>query len=316
MQYNRVGRSGLKVSKLSLGSWLTYGGSTEKTEAIRAVQTAYEFGVNSFDTANEYGQGEAERVLGEALKSFSRESYVVATKAFSPMGEGPNDRGLSRKHVIEQVNASLRRLNMDYVDIFYCHRFDTETPVEETLRAIDDLIRRGKILYAGVSRWTGVQIREALKIADRYLLDRIVVGQHTYNLLNREIEEEVLTVCIEEGLGQIVFSPLAQGVLSGKYKHGEPVPKGSRADNPMSSGYIERYMKREFLERVQSLTKFADELGVSMPQLALAWVINQPGITSAIIGASRAEQVRENLSALEVRVTDEVKGEIERIMKG
>ena len=195
MKYRKLGRSGLKVSEISLGSWLTYGKSVEEERAIKTIRRAYELGVNSFDSANVYERGEGERVMAKALRVFPRESYIITTKAFWPMGDGPNDRGLSRKHVFEQLHASLKRMELDYVDIFYCHRYDPETPVEETLRTIDDLVRQGKVLYVGVSEWTAAQIEEAVRIADRYLLDRIVVNQPVYNMLNRYIEKEVIPVC-------------------------------------------------------------------------------------------------------------------------
>ncbi|HML45341.1 MAG TPA: aldo/keto reductase, partial [Clostridia bacterium] len=199
MKYRRLGKSGLKVSEISLGSWLTYGGGVEDETAVRTIDKAYELGVNFFDTANEYGWGEAEKVVGRALGKYERSSYVLATKVFFPMGKGPNDRGLSRKHVFEQAHASLKRLGLDYVDILYCHRYDPETPVEETMRALDDLMRQGKILYAGVSGWSAAQIEEAARVADRYLLDRFVVNQPQYNMLHRAIEQEIIPVCEKHG---------------------------------------------------------------------------------------------------------------------
>src|SRR5690554_4333889 len=211
MKYRRLGKTGLKVSEISLGSWLTYGKSVEDNIAERTIHKAYELGINFFDSANVYESGEGEKVMSSALKSYPRESYVITTKAFWPMGDGPNDRGLSRKHVIEQVNASLKRMELDYLDIFYCHRYDPDTPVEETLRAIDDLIRQGKILYAGVSEWSAAQIEEAVAVADSKLLDRIVVNQPRYSLLNRGIEKEIIPVSQKYGIGQVVFSPLQQG---------------------------------------------------------------------------------------------------------
>ena len=218
MKYRRLGKSGLKVSEISLGSWLTYGKTVEDDTAVKTIRRAYELGINSFDSANVYEQGQGEKVMAKALSVFPRESYVITTKAFWPMGDGPNDRGLSRKHVFEQLHASLKRMELDYVDIFYCHRYDPETPVEETLRTIDDMIRQGKVLYAGVSEWSAAQIEEAIAVADRYLLDRIVVNQPVYNMLNRYIEPEIIPVSEKYGIGQIVFSPLAQGLLTGKYR--------------------------------------------------------------------------------------------------
>ena len=229
MKYRRLGRTGLKVSEVSLGSWLTYGGYVERENAVNAIKTAYDLGINFFDTANVYEKGAAEVLVGETLKAYPRESYVLATKAFWPMGDGPNDRGLSRKHIMEQAHASLKRLGHDYVDIFYCHRHDPETPLDETLRAIDDLVRQGKVLYVGVSEWQASQIAEALTVADRYLLDRIVVNQPIYNMFERYIEKEIIPLSERSGIGQVVFSPLAQGLLTGKYTSASDIPADSRA---------------------------------------------------------------------------------------
>lgn len=269
MKYRRLGRSGLKVSEISLGSWLTYGKSVESDTAERTIKQAYDLGINFFDSANVYEQGEGERVMARALRSYPRESYVITTKAFFPMGDGPNDRGLSRKHIMEQLHGSLRRMQLDYVDIFYCHRYDPDTPVEETLRAIDDLIRQGKILYAGVSEWTAAQIEEAVAVADSKLLDRIVVNQPRYSLLNRGIEKEIIPVSQKYGIGQVVFSPLQQGVLTGKYQ-GEVIPEDSRAANEDINQWIKGYITKDVLDRVNKLTAIAEDIGVSTAQLALA----------------------------------------------
>lgn len=314
MRYRRLGNSGLKISEISLGSWLTYGNSVEKKQAIRTIDKAYELGINSFDTANVYAHGEAEKIVGEALNKYPRESYVLATKAFWPMGEGPNDLGLSRKHIIEQVNQSLKRLKHDYVDIFYCHRYDPETPLEETLRAIDDLIRQGKILYAGVSEWTAYQIVEGLRVQDRYLLDRLVVNQPIYNMFNRYIEDSVVPTVLENGMGLVVFSPLVQGLLTGKYRKGQAIPEDSRAADPRSNIYLKDNLTEENLEKVEQLMKIAEEVGVSLPQLALAWILHQPGITSALIGASKPEQVEENVKAVEIDLSSEILDRIEEII--
>jgi voltage-dependent potassium channel beta subunit len=315
MKYRRLGEAGIKLSELSLGSWLTYGNKVEKSQAIKTIHTAYEQGVNSFDTANEYAAGDAEKVLGEALKTFERSSYIVATKAFSPMGPGPNDRGLSRKHVFDQVHASLKRLNLDYIDIFYCHRYDIETPVEETLRIIDDLIRQGKILYAGVSRWKAIQVQEALKVADKYLLDRIVVDQTSYNLLDRDIEKYIIPTCTENGIGLVVYSPLAQGMLTGKYKKGHAAPKGSRGDSPEGSKFIERYINDLNFEKVERLQLIAQNLGVSLSQMALSWILSHEYITSAVVGASSPEQVMENIKAIDITLSKEVLDEIDKVLR-
>ncbi|WP_110929886.1 aldo/keto reductase family protein [Paenibacillus bouchesdurhonensis] len=312
MRYRRLGGSGLKVSEISLGSWLTYGGYVERENAVNSIKTAYDLGINFFDTANAYEKGAAEELVGKALKAYPRESYVLATKAFWPMGEGPNDRGLSRKHIIEQVNASLKRLGHDYVDIFYCHRHDPETPLHETLRAIDDLIRQGKVLYAGVSEWQASQIAEALGVADRYLLDRIVVNQPVYNMFDRYIEKEVIPLCERSGIGQVVFSPLAQGLLTGKYTSATDIPQDSRAAK------LERMRNRiteEKIAKVQQLEAVAAELGITVGNLALAWILSKENIASALVGASRPEQVTENAKASGIDLSEDVLNHIEEILK-
>src|SRR5690606_14650377 len=241
MKYRRLGRSGLKVSEISLGSWLTFGKTVDEKMATKTVHKAYELGINFFDSANVYERGEAERILARALKEFPRESYCITTKAYGPMGSGPNDRGLSRKHIMEQVHASLKRMELEYVDVFYCHRYDEDTPLDETLRAIDDLVRQGKILYVGVSEWTAAQIQEAVAIADKYLLDRIVVNQPQYNMLHRDIEDEIIPVCEKNGISQVVYSPLAQGVLTGKYRDGT-IPTGSRGANSQVNSWVKNIL--------------------------------------------------------------------------
>jgi len=313
MKYRKLGRSGLKVSEISLGSWLTYGKSVEEERAIKTIRRAYELGVNSFDSANVYERGEGERVMAKALRVFPRESYIITTKAFWPMGDGPNDRGLSRKHVFEQLHASLKRMELDYVDIFYCHRYDPETPVEETLRTIDDLVRQGKVLYVGVSEWTAAQIEEAVRIADRYLLDRIVVNQPVYNMLNRYIEKEVISVCAKHGIGQIVFSPLAQGVLTGKYRGGR-IPEGSRAANPEINEFIKGLLEAGVLQKVDALQDLAEEAGMTLVEMALAWVLRQPNVASALVGASRPEQIEANVKAVDVELSQELLEKIEEIL--
>lgn len=313
MKYRKLGRSGLKVSEISLGSWLTYGKSVEEERAIKTIRRAYELGVNSFDSANVYERGEGERVMAKALRVFPRESYIITTKAFWPMGDGPNDRGLSRKHVFEQLHASLKRMELDYVDIFYCHRYDPETPVEETLRTIDDLVRQGKVLYVGVSEWTAAQIEEAVRIADRYLLDRIVVNQPVYNMLNRYIEKEVIPVCAKHGIGQIVFSPLAQGVLTGKYRGGR-IPEGSRAANPEINEFIKGLLEAGVLQKVDALQDLAEEAGLTLAEMSLAWILRQPNVASALVGASRPEQIEANVKAVEVELSSELLDKIEAIL--
>lgn len=314
MNYRRLGKTGIKVSEISLGSWLTYGSTVEKETAVATIHKAYELGVNFFDTANVYARGEAEKVVGEALRSYPRTSYVLATKVFWPMGDGVNDRGLSRKHIMEQAEASLKRLGLDYVDLYYCHRYDPETPVYETMRALDDLVRQGKVLYIGVSEWTAEQIREAFQIADRYLLDRLVVNQPVYNMLNRYIEKEIIPLGEKEGFGQVVFSPLAQGVLTGKYKVGEPIPEGTRAADPRVNSFIQRFMSEEMLVKVERLNKLAKELDISMAQFALAWILRQTNVSSALVGASRPEQIEENVKAAGMKLPQEILEQVDEIL--
>ncbi len=314
MEYRRLGRSGVKVSEVALGSWLTYGSSVEEGRARECIHRAYELGINFFDTANVYARGAAEEVVGRALKGFARESYFLATKVYFPMGEGPNDRGLSRKHIMEQCHASLRRLGVDYVDLYQCHRYDAETPLEETLRALDDLVRQGKVLYVGVSEWSAGQISEALKIADEMGFDRIVSNQPRYNMIQRHIERRVMPLCEVEGVGQVVFSPLGQGVLTGKYRPGEAPAEGTRAANPGQSAFMRELMNERVLSAVEGLRGVASDLGLSMSQLALAWVLRRENVSSAIIGASRPEQVEENAGASGVRLSPEVLDRIDGIL--
>lgn len=311
MLYRRLGNTGLKVSEISLGSWLTYGNAVENETAVQTIDKAYELGINFFDTANAYNRGEAEKVVGAALRKYDRSSYVLATKVFFPMGEGPNDRGLNRKHVLEQANASLKRLGLDYVDILYCHRYDPETPVEETLRAFNDLMRQGKVLYAGISEWSATQIEEAMHVADKYLLDRFVVNQPQYSMLYRKIEEEVIPVSKKHGVGQVVFSPLAQGLLTGKYKNLSDIPADSRAANDKMNRFIKGLLNEGTLEKVQKIGAIAQKLSIPMAQLALAWVLRQPNVASALIGASRPEQVAENAKASGYVLTEDILAEIE-----
>lgn len=314
MEYRRLGNTGLKVSEISLGSWLTYGGYVEEQNAAASIDKAYDLGINFFDTANVYMRGEAEIVVGKALKKYVRDSYVLATKVFWPMGDGPNDRGLSRKHVIEQCHASLKRLNTDYVDIYYCHRYDPETPLEETLRALDDLVRQGKVLYVGVSEWNAEQITEAVHLADKRLLDRIVVNQPQYSMLQRYIEKEVIPVSEKHGIGQVVWSPLAQGVLTGKYKKGEKAPEGSRAAQENYKGLF-GLLTDENLDRVELLKEVAADNELSLANLALAWILRQNNVASALVGASRPEQMEENVKASGVKLSAETLARIEDILR-
>ena len=311
MKYRRLGGTGLKVSEISLGSWLTYGGYVEQDNAVKAIETAYSLGVNFFDTANVYEKGAAEKVLGATLSSYPRESYVLATKVFGVMGDGPNDRGLSRKHITEQCHASLKRLGAEYVDLLYCHRYDPETPIEETLRALDDLVRQGKVLYVGVSEWTAAQMAEALAVADRYLLDHIVVNQPIYNMFERYIEKEIIPLGERKGIGQVVFSPLAQGLLTGKYSSVSDIPADSRA---AKLDWMRKGITEEKIAKVQELGSIAAELGLSVGNLALAWILRQPNVASALVGASRPEQVEENVKASGIELPEDVLTRIEEII--
>ena len=315
MKYRHLGSSGLLVSEISLGSWLTYGNAVADETANRTLDLAYDLGVNFFDTANVYNHGEAEKVVGKALKRHDRASYVLATKVYFPMSERPNDSGLSRKHVIESANASLKRLGLDYVDILYCHRYDEETPVEETLRAFDDLIRQGKVLYAGVSEWSAAQIEEAARIADRFLLNRFVVNQPMYNMLKRKIEDEIIPVSERNGIGQVVFSPLAEGILTGKYKNLKDIPADSRARDKKANYFIKSKLTQEALDTVSKLKQVADELGIPLSRMALAWILRQPNVTSALVGASRPEQIEENVKASGLQLPDDTLADIEDILQ-
>ena len=295
---------------------MTYGGSVAEEQATACINRAYEIGINFFDTANVYMRGAAEEIVGRALRDFERDSFFLATKVYFPMGEGPNDRGLSRKHVTEQCHASLTRLGVDYIDLYQCHRHDENTPLEETLRALDDLVRQGKVLYVGVSDWTAEQISDAMRIAKEMNLDRIVSNQPQYNMIQRRIEVGVIPLCEREGVGQVVFSPLAQGVLTGKYRSGDAPEEGTRAADPESNRFMQQLMNEKVLSAVDGLRSVASEAGLSMPQLALAWVLRQENVSSAIIGASRPEQVDDNAAASGVELPADVISEIDGILDG
>src|SRR4051812_26871086 len=273
VEYRRLGGSGIRVSEIGLGSWLTFGVGVEAEQAADCIKTAWDLGVTFYDTANVYGRGAAEKVVGDALRGYERSAYVLATKVFFPMGNGPNDRGLSRKHITEQCDASLRRLGTDYIDLYQCHRYDGNTPLEETLQTLDDLVRRGKVLYIGVSEWTGAQIADALRIAADLGLERIVSNQPEYSILQRKIEPAVLPLSKREGIGQVVWSPLAQGVLTGKYQAGQAPPADSRAASDAMGGSIRHWLTGEVLAAVDRLRPLAEQAGLPMAQLALAWVL-------------------------------------------
>jgi voltage-dependent potassium channel beta subunit len=303
MEYRHLGKSGLQVSELTYGNWITHGSQVEEDAARSCVAAALDEGITSFDTADVYAGTRAEEVMGRALAGTRRESIEIFTKVYWPTGAGPNDRGLSRKHVIESMNGSLRRLGTDYVDLYQAHRYDHETPLEETLRAFEDLVRQGKALYIGVSEWRAEEIAAALRIAEQMGFDRIVSNQPQYNMLWRVIESEVIPLCEKKGIGQIVFSPIAQGVLTGKYRPGEQPPADSRAtDQAGGANFISRWMRDSLLARVQQLKPIADEAGLSLAQLAVAWTLQNPDVSSAIIGATRPEQVRENVQAAGVKL--------------
>ena len=314
MEYRNLGRWGVKLSAVGLGSWLTYGGSVEEDAAVACIERAYELGVNFFDTANVYAAGRSEEVVGKALAPFERSSLVVATKAFWEMGPGPNDRGLSRKHLSEQIDASLRRLGMDYVDLYQCHRYDEETPLEETCRAMDDFIRRGKVLYWGVSEWTADQIVAAVELCRSEGWAVPVSNQPQYSALYRVYEASVFPACLEHGLGNVVWSPLAQGVLTGKYTSVEDVPPDSRAAGSEGS-FMQGFLKQETLDAVQQLRPVADEAGCTIAQLSLAWCLRQPAVSSVIVGATKVQHVDDNVAAADLDLPADVLAKVTEILE-
>jgi voltage-dependent potassium channel beta subunit len=314
MEHRHLGRSGLKVSEIAYGNWLTHGSQVEEDAALACVAAALDEGITTFDTADVYAATKAEEVLGKALHGLRRESLEICTKVFWPTGPGPNDRGLSRKHIAESVNSSLRRLQTDYIDLYQAHRYDHETPLEETMRAFDDLVRHGKVLYIGVSEWRAEEIAAALKIADQLGLDRIISNQPQYNMIWRVIESEVVPLSQQEGIGQIVWSPIAQGVLTGKYLPGAAPPAGSRATDERGSGFITHYLTEEILDKVQLLKPVAEQAGLTLAQLAVAWTLQNPNVSAAIVGATRPEQVKENVKASGVRLDPVVLQQIDGIL--
>ena len=298
------------MSEISLGSWLTYGTGIDPRQGMACVKRALDLGVNLFDTANIYGRGAAESFLGDALKGLDRSSYVLATKGYFPMS--PQDRGLSAAQIRKQCDASLRRLGTDYVDLYQCHRYDRETPLEETMGALSELVRQGKARYLGFSEWTADQVRAALAVPDT---ERFVSCQPQYSMLWRQPEEEVFPLCAEEGIGQIVWSPLAQGVLTGKYPPGSPPPADSRAASPTMGQFMTRWRDDDVLEAVQRLVPIADDLGLTMTQLALAWVLREPIVASAIVGATRPEQVEANATASGLTLDEATLGAIDDVLE-
>jgi aryl-alcohol dehydrogenase-like predicted oxidoreductase len=313
MHYRHLGRSGMIISEITYGNWLTHGSQVAEEAAAGCVRAALEAGVTSFDTADVYAQGAAEEVLGRALKSERREGLEIFTKVFNPVGPGHNDRGLSRKHIMESIDNSLRRLQTDYVDLYQAHRYDPATPLEEVMGAFADVVRSGKAHYIGVSEWTAEQIRAGHAMA-RELRIPLVSSQPQYSALWRVIEGEVVPTCRELGIGQIVFSPIAQGVLTGKYLPGADAPAGSRAADERGANFVSRYLRDEVLERVQLLRPLADEAGLSLAQLAVAWVLQNDNVSAAIIGASRPEQVAENVAAAGVELDAELLRRMDEIL--
>jgi aryl-alcohol dehydrogenase-like predicted oxidoreductase len=317
MEYRHLGRSGLKVSEIAYGNWITHGSQIEEEAARACVLAALDEGISTFDTADAYAGGRAEEVLGRALKGVRRESVEICTKVYWPVGDGPNNSGLSRKHITESLHNSLRRLDTDYVDLYQAHRYDYETPLEETLRAFDDMVRAGKALYIGVSEWRAEEIDAALRLAAEMGLDRIVSNQPQYNMLWRVIEPEVVPLCQREGIGQIVFSPIAQGVLTGKYQPGAELPAGSRAtDEKSGARFISRWMNDEVLTAVAGLPALAAEAGLTPAQLAVAWVLQNPTVSAAIVGATRPEQVKDNAGAAGVRLDPDLLRKIDTLLAG
>lgn len=309
MRYRRLGDSQLEVSEVSLGSWLTYSGGVERERAEQCVNKAFEVGINFIDTANVYGNGIAETFLGEVLQDRPRDSYVLATKLYFPMSQ--TDSGLSREQIHKQLNDSLRRLRTDYVDLYQCHRYDENTPLDETMEALTEVVREGKVRYIGFSEWNTAQIQAALDMAH---VEKFVSSQPQYSMLWREWESEVFPLCKANGIGQIVWSPLAQGVLTGKYKPGHTVPPDSRAASDEMGVFIGKWLNNQVLSAVQELQAVADDAGLSLTHLALAWVLRNDHVSSAIIGASRPEQVEDNAKASGVRLSDDTLARIDEIL--
>ena len=292
MKYRKLGDSDLHVSEISLGSWLTYGVGVERDRAVACVNRAFELGINFIDTANAYGRGAAESFLGDVLAERPRASYVLATKLFFPMSA--TDKGLSRAQILKQIDASLKRLRLDYIDLYQCHRYDTATPIEETMKALSDVVKQGKARYIGFSEWSPRQIEDSFAVRDT---DRFVSSQPQYSLLWRQPEQKVIPLCAAKGISQIVWSPLAQGVLSGKYLPGAKPPTASRATSDSMGQFIQSWMQPGVLEAVQNLKPLADEAGCTLSQFSLAWVLREQNVASAIVGASRPEQLDENVLA-------------------
>ena len=315
MKYRNVGKSGLKVSEIAMGSWMTdLQGSEKAALAEETIRKAYDAGVNFFDCADAYSGGEAEKFLGRVLKDYSRSSYVVSSKVFFPTGRGVNEWGLSRKHIFENIDRTLKNMNLDYIDMYFCHRFDSTTPMEETLRALSDLVSQGKILYYGVSEeWSAARLTEAQKIIKEYHLYPMTVVQPQYHMMDRYIEHEIMDVCEKYGMGITPFSPLAQGLLTGKYKKGQPYPEGSRATH-QADRQVNNLLTDENLDKVEKLSKIAEELGTNMSVLALAWIVRKQVISSVITGASKPQQLENNIAASGFEIPQDALKEIEEIL--
>ena len=317
MEYRRLGSTGMYVSEITYGNWITHGSQVEAEAANKCVRAALELGITTLDTADVYAGTRAESVLGKALKGVKRESYELFTKVYWPTGTGKNDRGLSRKHIMESCNASLKRLKTDYVDLYQAHRFDFETPLEETLGAFDDLIRSGKVLYIGFSEWNAEQIAQALKIQDEKGYYRFISSQPQYSMLWRVIESQVVPLSEKEGIGQIVWSPIAQGILTAKYLPGVKSPSGSRAtDKKGGANMIKGFMTEPILTAVQKLIPIAAKVDLTPAQLAIAWVLQNPNVSSAIIGATKPSQIKENVKASGVKLDQEIMAEIDAVLSG
>ena len=315
MEYRRLGSSGMYVSEIAYGNWITHGSQVEEDAAIKCVKAALTEGITTFDTADVYAGTRAETVLGKALKGVKRESYELFTKVYWPTGTGKNDRGLSRKHIMESVHASLKRLGTDHIDLYQMHRFDFEAPLEESLRAFEDLVRQGKVHYIGFSEWNAQQINDALGIQKANGWTRFVSSQPQYSMLWRVIEREVVPLSEQEGIGQIVWSPIAQGVLTGKYLPGAKPPAGSRAtDKKSGAGMISRWMRDDVLTAVQNLKPIADEVGLTLSQLALAWALQNKNVSAVIMGATKPAQVKENVKASGVKLEHDVMAKIDDVL--
>lgn len=315
MKYRNVGKSGLKVSEIAMGSWMTdLQGSEKAAVAEETIRKAYDAGVNFFDCADAYSGGEAEKFLGRVLKDYSRSSYVVSSKVFFPTGRGANEWGLSRKHIFENIDRTLTNMKLDYIDMYFCHRFDPTTPMEETLRALSDLVAQGKILYYGVSEeWSAARLTEAQKIIEEYHLYPMTVVQPQYHMMDRYIEHEIMDVCEKYGMGITPFSPLAQGLLTGKYKKGQPYPEGSRATH-QADKQVNNLLTDENLDKVEKLSKIAEELGTNMSVLALAWILRKQVISSVITGASKPQQLENNIAASGFEIPQDALKEIDKIL--